>query len=958
MSSGAVPSDRSAPPARLFVVCGRGCAASELEALFAAFGVVRGVRYVEDKGVAYVEFSREDPFAAARALERFGANDDALSSLEGGVASCREFLGGCERTIRIMRADDHVAPAGTPSNSVSVSLDVAHAKEGSATADTARARLAEAETGSPDRGIGAAAAAAAAAEDDPPRSRLFVVCPKNTTRETLRDAFEDLLVRLCEEDEGAAGATPDEATGDCGGGGDAADEKASDDRRETSGDGGVGARERVAGERGGIDPGRDLESVHAVPHKGVAFAKFSSAEVARRCMDAVARAGALGDMRVKCMLAEPKAGASTASAGDDGGGSSGKETGANAVVSTARPRVARQGSRSPGGSPKRRRAAAERSERSGDPVSPAALERDEGKTIPRPGKKRTGVRPRPPSPASSAESGGARRAATRARASRVGGAFEKSALSHDTSPSHVWVNSLVPGFGTPPPPPPPRPPPPGHPTRPPATFPILSPAPTAAVAFPYVHAAGSAPPFVAHASPPLPPGPAPRALAPSPAASGSRSLASGGSLTPDGSRGSPSLGATSAPSLASRPDRAFAAPRVFVVLDKRATKAQLERAFRETCEGVRAVDLKKDARGASRGFAYVTFAESAHALAAAERLDGTEIPPGSGKRAKVMPAEQPPRRRRGTRGKTAEAASRAAAGWEEADGGGVKDDAPALGSEKHSAAALRRPREEEAEEDVSSWHPPPGKYPRVLAAGAAETEDEDAEVASSLRTASLARAARASWRAAEDEAGEAAAALGKVSLGTRGKASVLAKGDGEKREARKEWRKGESFGEGKGDARVSADLAEARATSSLDKGPENRNAESTRAVFFSLALPLPSYAVRHVLDAEGVVTKLHMSRDGASGWAEYADAEAAAAAAAALDGAEILGIAFRVATTPPEGDMSLGARGSGRLGGEASEGSERGLEKDVETSALETRADAQEGVGAKKRARIAATAGS
>ena len=152
MSSGGVPSDRAPPPARLFVVCGRGCASSELEALFAAFGVVRDVRYVEDKGVAYVEFSREDPFAAARALERFGANDDVSSSLEGGVASCREFLGGCERTIRIMRADDRAAPAGTPSNSVSVTReDETHKKEGSATADTRHRprRLAEMETGSP-----------------------------------------------------------------------------------------------------------------------------------------------------------------------------------------------------------------------------------------------------------------------------------------------------------------------------------------------------------------------------------------------------------------------------------------------------------------------------------------------------------------------------------------------------------------------------------------------------------------------------------------------------------------------------------------------------------------------------------------------------------------------------------------------------------------------------------------
>ena len=96
----------------------------------------------------------------------------------------------------------------------------------------------------------------------------------------------------------------------------------------------------------------------------------------------------------------------------------------------------------------------------------------------------------------------------------------------------------------------------------------------------------------------------------------------------------------------------MAKPRVFVVLDKRATRTQLERAFRETCEGVDSVDLKKDARGASRGFAYVTFAEPAHAFAStARRLDGAEIPPGSGKRAKVMPAEKPPRRRRGARGR-------------------------------------------------------------------------------------------------------------------------------------------------------------------------------------------------------------------------------------------------------------------------------------------------------------------
>ena len=490
MSSGGVPYDRAPPPARLFVVCGRGCASSELEALFAAFGVVRDVRYVEDKGVAYVEFSREDPFAAARALERFGANDDASSSLEGGVASCREFLGGCERTIRIMRADDRAAPTGTPSNSVSVTReDETHKKEGSATADTRHRprRLAEMETGSPDRGL---AAAAAAAEDDPPRSRLFVVCPKTASREALRDAFEDLLVRLREEDEGAAGSRR--------GGGDVEREKASDARYEKSGDGGVGARDKGPGTNGGVDPARDLESVHVVPHKGVAFAKFSSAEVARRCMEAVARAGALGDMRVKCMLAEPKACASIAGAGDGGGGGSGeKENGQYAAASTARPRVTREGSRSPGGSPKRRRAA------STNPVGTSvAFERDEGKSTEKQPPKRAGVRPRPPSPSSSAESGGARRAATRARASRAGGAFEKRAPFPETSSGAA--SGLAPGAAAPPPPP--HPPPPGHPTRAPGcSFPL--PAPPAPPAFAR-HAPGApAPPFAAGASPPLPPAP-------------------------------------------------------------------------------------------------------------------------------------------------------------------------------------------------------------------------------------------------------------------------------------------------------------------------------------------------------------------------------------------------------------------------------------------------------------------
>ena len=104
-------------------------------------------------------------------------------------------------------------------------------------------------------------------------------------------------------------------------------------------------------------------------------------------------------------------------------------------------------------------------------------------------------------------------------------------------------------------------------------------------------------------------------------------------------------------------------------------------------------------------------------------------------------------------------------------------------------------------------------------------------------------------------------------------------------------------------------------------------------VFFSLALPLPSYAVRHVLDAKGPVAKLHMSRGGASEPARrrHASADDAAAAVAALERTEILRMEFRVAAAPPEGaERPKEARG-------------RPAEKkeDAETSALEARAGAR-----------------
>ena len=79
--------------------------------------------------------------------------------------------------------------------------------------------------------------------------------------------------------------------------------------------------------------------------------------------------------------------------------------------------------------------------------------------------------------------------------------------------------------------------------------------------------------------------------------------------------------------------------RAFVVLDKTVTQSHLESLFRDTCEGVITVELKTDGHsGKSRGFAYVTFESPAFVQAACERLNGRELPEGSGVRCKVMPA--------------------------------------------------------------------------------------------------------------------------------------------------------------------------------------------------------------------------------------------------------------------------------------------------------------------------------
>ena len=339
------PAPPRAAHARLFVVCGLGVSASELASLFGAFGELRDVRVVADKGVAYVTFASAAHAEAAIervTLEREGARDP------GGVATCRKFLGGCERVLRVMLASDAdpVADKNGPGNGPGPAVETRATSAGGEPPDAlvpaaprsapARRRAAEKEKeketparkspGPPPARNAEPPPASPAVDpdDDPPRSRLFVVCPKGVSQDRLRDAFLDLIR---DEAEAKARATDAAAAADAN---PSANNPSANNPSATGGDSattdGPGADEDTAARVGGEDKelhprvasaanrgaaslsASDLEYVRVVPHKGVAFAKFASAEAAALCLEAVARSlGDLGGVRVKCMLAEPKA---------------------------------------------------------------------------------------------------------------------------------------------------------------------------------------------------------------------------------------------------------------------------------------------------------------------------------------------------------------------------------------------------------------------------------------------------------------------------------------------------------------------------------------------------------------------------------------------------------------------------------------------------------------------------
>ena len=407
--------------------------------------------------------------------------------------------------------------------------------------------------------------------------------------------------------------------------------------------------------------------------------------------------------------------------------------------------------------------------------------------------------------------------------------------------------------------------------------------------------------------------------------------------------------------------------------------------------------------GKSRGFAYVTFESPAFVQAACERLNGRELPEGSGVRCKVMPAldrehRPTPERSNGSNKRRSNGTGNGNGRGSRIGGGrrverrgrrSIDADRRAPSPSPESDLAKKKTRtmneekeeeeEEEEDEDALSWQlPGPRKYSRLNSPSAGdevegsippgagrsfdpdddgaiheeeeeqeeEEEDDDDEAESGVEAASSRRLVLrrdASRSKAEEEATDAAMALGKVSLGVvpeEDTTAVLAEGDRtrlleggtdaepsdgtspddalDKFEVDGELAAGGDDGPGGNRTRDLSDRDDdepadaAGAGETTDRKPVNRRPGKSepepaagevagsippgagRVLFFRLALPLPSYALRHVLASHGEVAELSMRPDGASGRVEYVDEEGADAALEALHATEILGIELRV----------------------------------------------------------------
>ncbi|KAG1681154.1 hypothetical protein FOA52_015597 [Chlamydomonas sp. UWO 241] len=179
------------PHSRVFVVCGRAIEADELQASFQPFGCVQHVKMVKDKGVAYVKYDRAS--AAALAIER----------LHGAVLN-----DGRGPRLKVMLAEAPKPRTITPPPDPDLEL-----------------------SSDPD--------------NMPPRSRLFIVVPKQADPMQIQDhmsQFSDM--EYCKTD--------------------------------------------------------------FVASKGVVFCKFSRASSALKALEDINAGGMVADYHVKCMLADPK----------------------------------------------------------------------------------------------------------------------------------------------------------------------------------------------------------------------------------------------------------------------------------------------------------------------------------------------------------------------------------------------------------------------------------------------------------------------------------------------------------------------------------------------------------------------------------------------------------------------------------------------------------------------------
>lgn len=189
--------DADPPGSRLFIVCGKACEASTLSAAFAPFGNLTSVRIIRDKGVAYVKFDK----ASSAAL--------AMEHLNGAVLN-----DGRGPKLKVLLAE-------SPNTSTTRALNPPQSRP-----------MEQPELSSDPDNI-------------PPRSRLFLVVPKQADPQQLNDAM----------------AAYD---------------------------------------------GLEYCKTDLVAAKGVVFCKFTKASAALQALEDVTVRGTVASYKVKCMLAEPK----------------------------------------------------------------------------------------------------------------------------------------------------------------------------------------------------------------------------------------------------------------------------------------------------------------------------------------------------------------------------------------------------------------------------------------------------------------------------------------------------------------------------------------------------------------------------------------------------------------------------------------------------------------------------